>query len=240
MASSDEIYALMKYAMDPQAYEANYAKVKSDPGELWNKVGSVSGQVYTWPKSTYIAKPPFFDGFAMQPAAASTGVKDARALGIFGDSITTDHISPAGAIKDTSPAGQWLIRNKVMKADFNSYGARRGNHEVMMRGTFANVRIKNLMIPPQADGSRIEGGFTLYQPSGELMSIYDAAMKYIERRCADRRVRWRGIRHRIIARLGGQGHATARRQGGDRAQLRAYSSQQPGRYGGAAAAVHRQ
>ncbi len=177
--SSDEIYALMKYAMDPQAYEANYAKVKSDPGELWNKVGSVSGQVYTWPKSTYIAKPPFFEGFSMQPAAAPTGVKGARALGIFGDSITTDHISPAGAIKDTSPAGQWLIGNNVLKADFNSYGARRGNHEVMMRGTFANVRIKNLMIPQQADGSRIEGGFTLHQPSGELMSIYDAAMKYI-------------------------------------------------------------
>ena len=178
--SSDEIYALMKFAMDPDAYQQNYGKVKSDPGELWNKVGSVSGQVYTWPKSTYIAKPPFFDGFTMQPPAASTGVKGARALGIFGDSITTDHISPAGAIKDTSPAGQWLIGNNVMKADFNSYGARRGNHEVMMRGTFANVRIKNLMIPQQADGSRIEGGFTVRQPSGELMSIYDAAMKYIE------------------------------------------------------------
>ncbi len=178
--SSEEIHALMKFAMDPKAYEANYGKVKSDPGELWSKVGSVSGQVYTWPKSTYIARPPFFDGFTMQPAAVSTGVKGARALGIFGDSITTDHISPAGAIKDTSPAGQWLIANNVMKADFNSYGARRGNHEVMMRGTFANVRIKNLMIPSQADGSRIEGGFTLRQPSGEQTSIYDAAMKYIE------------------------------------------------------------
>ena len=178
--SSEEIYALMKFAMDPKAYEANYGKVKSDPGELWTKVGSVSGQVYTWPKSTYIARPPFFDGFTMQPAAVSTGVKGARALGIFGDSITTDHISPAGAIKDTSPAGQWLIANNVMKADFNSYGARRGNHEVMMRGTFANVRIKNLMIPAQTDGSRIEGGFTLRQPTGEQTSIYDAAMKYIE------------------------------------------------------------
>ncbi len=177
--SSDEIYALMKYAMEPHAYQANYAKVKSDPGELWNKVGSVSGQVYTWPKSTYIAKPPFFDGFTMKPGAAITGVKGARALGVFGDSITTDHISPAGAIKETSPAGQWLIGNNVLRADFNSYGSRRGNHEVMMRGTFANVRIKNLMIPQQTDGSRIEGGFTLHQPSGEQMSIYDAAMKYI-------------------------------------------------------------
>ncbi|MFO0204545.1 MAG: aconitate hydratase, partial [Betaproteobacteria bacterium] len=100
-------------------------------------------------------------------------------LGIFGDSITTDHISPAGSIKDSSPAGKWLLANGVVKADFNSYGSRRGNHEVMMRGTFANVRIKNLMIPAKADGARVEGGITLHQPSGEQMSIYDAAMRYI-------------------------------------------------------------
>jgi aconitate hydratase len=178
--SSDEVHALMKAAMDPQAYEANYGKVKSDPGELWKKVGSVSGQVYTWPTSTYIARPPFFDGFTLKPKHAELGVAAARALGIFGDSITTDHISPAGSIKDTSPAGKWLVDHKVTKADFNSYGARRGNHEVMMRGTFANVRIKNLMIPPQADGSRVEGGVTIHQPSGERMSIYDAAMRYIK------------------------------------------------------------
>jgi aconitate hydratase len=178
--SSEEVHALMKYAMDPKAFESNYGKVKADPGELWKKVGSVSGQVYTWPKSTYIARPPFFDGFRMKPAAAATGVRAARALGIFGDSITTDHISPAGSIKDTSPAGRWLIEHGVAKADFNSYGSRRGNHEVMMRGTFANVRIKNLMVPPKADGSRIEGGITTHQPSGEQMSIYDAAMRYMK------------------------------------------------------------
>jgi aconitate hydratase len=178
--SSEEVHALMKYAMDPKAFESNYGKVKADPGELWKKVGSVSGQVYTWPKSTYIARPPFFDGFRMKPAAAATGVRAARALGIFGDSITTDHISPAGSIKDTSPAGRWLIEHDVAKADFNSYGSRRGNHEVMMRGTFANVRIKNLMVPPKADGSRIEGGITTHQPSGEQMSIYDAAMRYMK------------------------------------------------------------
>ncbi len=178
--SSDEVHALMKYAMDPKAFESNYGKVKADPGELWKKVGSVSGQVYTWPKSTYIARPPFFDGFKMKPAAAANGVRAARALGIFGDSITTDHISPAGSIKDTSPAGRWLIEHNVGKADFNSYGSRRGNHEVMMRGTFANVRIKNLMVPPKADGSRIEGGITVHQPSGEQMSIYDAAMRYMK------------------------------------------------------------
>jgi aconitate hydratase len=106
-------------------------------------------------------------------------VRGAKALGIFGDSVTTDHISPAGSIKEQSPAGQYLIANGVPKVDFNSYGARRGNHEVMMRGTFANVRVKNLMLPPRADGTRIEGGYTLFQPSGEQLFIYDAAMKYV-------------------------------------------------------------
>jgi len=112
-------------------------------------------------------------------AGRAHDVKGARPLGIFGDSVTTDHISPAGSIKDTSPAGKYLIANGVPKVDFNSYGARRGNHEVMMRGTFANVRIKNLMIPPKADGTRLEGGVTVHQPDGEAMSIYDAAMRYI-------------------------------------------------------------
>jgi len=178
--SSDEVQALLKAALDPVAFEANYGKVKTEPGALWQKVGSVAGQVYTWPTSTYIAKPPFFDDFTLQPHHTDLGVSAARALGIFGDSITTDHISPAGSIKDTSPAGQWLIGNKVLKPDFNSYGARRGNHEVMMRGTFANVRIKNLMIPALPDGSRVEGGITIHQPSGEQMPIYDAAMRYIK------------------------------------------------------------
>ena len=177
--SSDEVYALMKFAMNPKVFRANYAQVQDNPGKLWQKVKGTKGQVYDWPTSTYIAEPPFFDGFSMQPAAAATGIRGARALGLFGDSITTDHISPAGSIKDTSPAGRWLLDNKVSKADFNSYGSRRGNHEVMMRGTFANVRIKNLMIPVAADGSRVEGGITIHQPSGEQMSIYDAAMRYV-------------------------------------------------------------
>jgi aconitate hydratase len=177
--SSDEVYALMKFAMNPKVFKANYAQVESNPGKLWEKVKGTKGQVYDWPKSTYIAKPPFFDDFTMEPKATSGNIKGARALGVFGDSITTDHISPAGSIKDTSPAGKWLIANGVAKADFNSYGARRGNHEVMMRGTFANVRIKNLMIPLTPDGSRVEGGITVHQPSGEQMPIYDAAMRYI-------------------------------------------------------------
>ena len=177
--SSDEIYALMKYAMNGKAFKANYDKVAKEPGKLWNAIKGTKGQVYDWPKSTYIAEPPFFEGFGMQPAVLEAGVKDARAMALFGDSITTDHISPAGSIKESSPAGIWLKAHGVQKADFNSYGSRRGNHDVMMRGTFANVRIKNLMIPAGADGSREEGGVTLFQPSGEKMFIYDAAMKYI-------------------------------------------------------------
>jgi aconitate hydratase len=178
--TSDEIYGLMKFAMDGKAFKKNYDKVKSDPGKLWEKIKGVKGNVYTWPKSTYIAEPPFFHDFAMQPQALDAGVKGARIMGLFGDSITTDHISPAGSFKETTPAGKYLLANGVMKADFNSYGSRRGNHEVMMRGTFANVRIKNLMLPAKADGSREEGGYTLYQPSDDRMAIYDAAMKYID------------------------------------------------------------
>jgi aconitate hydratase len=141
------------------------------------------------------AEPPFFENFAIESGAAGAGltsaggqngsesVRSARIMALFGDSITTDHISPAGSIKESSPAGLWLKANGVQKADFNSYGSRRGNHEVMMRGTFANVRIKNLMVPPLADGSREEGGLTLYQQPGPQQGskqfIYDAAMQYI-------------------------------------------------------------
>ncbi len=175
--TSDEVYKLMKLAMDPKAFKENYAKVKSKPGELWDDVKGSKGQVYDWPKSTYIARPPFFDGFTMTPKALDAGVKGAKIMALFGDSITTDHISPAGSFKETTPAGKYLLDNGVVKADFNSYGARRGNHEVMMRGTFANVRVKNLMLPPKADGSREEGGYTL--KDGQKMAIYDAAMAYI-------------------------------------------------------------
>ncbi|NUZ05244.1 aconitate hydratase [Piscinibacter koreensis] len=177
--SSDEVQALMKYAMNGKSFKANYDKVEHEPGKLWEKIRGVTGQVYNWPASTYIAEPPFFQGFTMTPQVTEAGVRGARTMALFGDSITTDHISPAGAIKEASPAGQWLKAHGVQKADFNSYGSRRGNHDVMMRGTFANVRIKNLMIPPGPDGSREEGGVTLFQPGGEKMFIYDAAMKYM-------------------------------------------------------------
>ena len=196
--TSDEIHALMKYAMNGEAFRANYAKVKTEPGELWENIHGVTGNAYTWPHSTYIAEPPFFNKFAMKIEAldeswtGATGqndaisVRNARIMALFGDSITTDHISPAGSIKASSPAGLWLQANGVQKVDFNSYGSRRGNHDVMMRGTFANVRIKNLMIPADKEGSREEGGVTLFHPSHrtpgsviEKMPIYDAAMKYM-------------------------------------------------------------
>lgn len=176
--SSDEIYALMKFAMNAKAFKENYDKVAKQPGKLWDAIKGVKGQVYNWPKSTYIAQPPFFEGFTMVPPALVSGVKGAKVMALFGDSITTDHISPAGSFKETTPAGKFLTENGVLKADFNSYGARRGNHDVMMRGTFANVRVKNLMLPARPDGSREEGGYTL--KDGLQTTIYDAAMAYIQ------------------------------------------------------------
>ncbi|MBY0410287.1 MAG: aconitate hydratase, partial [Burkholderiaceae bacterium] len=195
--TSDEIAALMQHAMNGKTFRENYAKVTTEPGKLWEKIKGVTGTTYTWPTSTYIAEPPFFDNFALKKVANSaygisargqkdsknTAVLGARTMALFGDSITTDHISPAGSIPQASPAGQWLMEHGVARGDFNSYGARRGNHEVMMRGTFANVRIKNLMIPPAANGAREEGGVTLFQAEGPLqgekMYIFDAAMQYL-------------------------------------------------------------
>lgn len=175
--TSQEIYDCMKFAMDPKTFRKLYSNL-GEANPLWKNISATPGQTYSWPTSTYIAEPPFFENFTMNPE--STGnITGARALGIFGDSVTTDHISPAGSIKPTSPAGTYLLERDVGVVDFNTYGARRGNHEVMMRGTFANVRIKNLMIEQKADGSRVEGGVTVHQPSGNQLPIYDAAMQYI-------------------------------------------------------------
>jgi aconitate hydratase len=167
--TTQEIHDCMKFAMDPKTFQRLYGDFTKD-NPLWMNIPAPSGQVYTWPASTYIAEPPFFKDFGMQPGKVE-GIAGAKILGIFGDSVTTDHISPAGSIKPTSPAGIFLQENDVSVLDFNSYGARRGNHDVMMRGTFANVRIKNLMLPGT------EGGMTLHK--GERLPIYDAAMKYI-------------------------------------------------------------
>jgi aconitate hydratase len=166
-----EINALMSAALDPETYRRLYRDF-AEQNPLWNEIPTSTGNVYEWdPNSTYIQEPPYFEGFS-NAVEDWRDVHGARPLAIFGDSVTTDHISPAGAIKASSPAGLYLQEKGVSIEDFNSYGSRRGNHEVMVRGTFANVRIKNLMVPG------VEGGVTLHQPDGERMSIYDAAMKY--------------------------------------------------------------
>ena len=171
--SAEEINALMPQAFNPEMYQRLYRDVTAE-NPLWDKVPSSTGVVYEWDKSsTYIQEPPYFEGFSLTPNGGGQ-ISKARALAIFGDSVTTDHISPAGSIKKDSPAGAYLISRGVDVKDFNSYGARRGTHDVMVRGTFANVRIKNLMVPG------VEGGVTKYQPSGETMPIFDAAMKYAE------------------------------------------------------------
>ncbi|NWG13183.1 MAG: aconitate hydratase AcnA [Acidobacteria bacterium] len=171
--SSQEIDALMSTAFDPETYRKLYGDF-ADQNPLWNEVPGGAGDVYAWdPESTYIQEPPYFEDFSMTPGRAAE-VLGARPLAVLGDSVTTDHISPAGSIKPSAPAGLYLQGRGVAIQDFNSYGARRGNHQVMLRGTFANVRIKNLMIPG------VEGGVTVHYPSGERMSIYDAAMRYQE------------------------------------------------------------
>jgi aconitate hydratase len=167
----DEVRDLMQQAFDSETYRRLYSSF-AEQNPMWNEIPATVGAVYEWDReSTYIQEPPYFEGFEMRPGAISE-INGARALAIFGDSVTTDHISPAGAIKPTSPAGLYLQEQGVAVADFNSYGARRGNDRVMTRGTFANVRIKNLMVPGT------EGGVTVHQPDGERMSIYDAAMQY--------------------------------------------------------------
>jgi aconitate hydratase len=170
--NSAEIQTVMKFAADPAVYRKLYSDLTKDL-PLWNAIKAPTGERYQWDDSTYIARPPFFD--AAVPKVGD--IKGAKALALMGDSVTTDHISPAGSFKPTTPAGKYLQEHHVAVKDFNSYGSRRGNHEVMMRGTFANVRIKNLMLPPNTDGSRVEGGYTLYK--GEQVAIYDAAMKHI-------------------------------------------------------------
>jgi aconitate hydratase len=167
----NEVNDVMRAAFDPETYRSLYSNF-ADQNPMWNEIPTTTGNVYQWDtQSTYIREPPYFEHFksGLEPIS---DIKNARPLAIFGDSVTTDHISPAGAIKPSSPAGVYLQQHSVEIRDFNSYGARRGNHEVMVRGTFANVRIKNLMVPG------VEGGVTVHQPEGERMSIYDAAMKY--------------------------------------------------------------
>ncbi|MDQ0257531.1 aconitate hydratase [Evansella vedderi] len=171
--SHAEIQEAMEKAVAPELFKKQYERVFDD-NEEWNKLESPEGDLYSFdPESTYIQNPPFFENLSPDPEDVKelTGL---RAVGKFGDSVTTDHISPAGSIAKDSPAGKYLIEKGLKPVDFNSYGSRRGNHEVMMRGTFANIRIKNQLAPGT------EGGYTTYWPTGEVMAIYDACMKYKE------------------------------------------------------------
>jgi len=169
--SNHEIQQLMRESLSPEMYRSRYANVFEGPKE-WQDIAITEGETYQWNSgSTYVQNPPYFTDMELEPGEV-TDVHNARPLLMLGDSVTTDHISPAGAFKPDTPAGEYLTERQVRPQDFNSYGSRRGNHEVMMRGTFANIRIRNEMVPG------VEGGFTKHQPSGEQMPVYDAAMRY--------------------------------------------------------------
>jgi aconitate hydratase A / 2-methylisocitrate dehydratase len=169
--SAKDVAAAVASSVDSAMFKKGYANVFLGDAN-WGAIKTPAGKIYTWDgKSTYVKNPPYFDGMTMTPAPL-TDIKGARALAVLGDSVTTDHISPAGNIAKSSPAAKYLMAQGVQAVDFNSYGARRGNHEVMMRGTFANIRLRNLLLPGT------EGGVTVHIPSGEQMSIFDASMKY--------------------------------------------------------------
>ena len=170
--SAGEIRDTVAEAVRKDMFEKNYANV-FEGDERWKAIKVPDEDRYTWPDSTYVRRPPFFEDMDPEPADGTEPIENARVLAKLGDSITTDHISPAGAIKKSSPAGKWLMENGVDAREFNSYGSRRGNHEVMMRGTFANVRLRNQLVDR-------EGGWTRHIPSDEEMPIYDAAMKYAD------------------------------------------------------------
>ena len=169
--TNEEIQQAVSASLNPDMFRAKYKNVFTQ-NEQWNQIPVPQGELYEWDeKSTYIANPPFFKDLAPQ-AGDIQNIKAARVMALMGDSVTTDHISPAGNIKADSPAGKYLLEHGVERKDFNSYGSRRGHHEVMMRGTFANIRIRNQVAPGT------EGGVTTYLPTDEVMSIYDASMKY--------------------------------------------------------------
>src|SRR6202011_4096250 len=169
--SDHEVQEALTRSIDSNMFRRSYAGVFTGD-ENWTSIKVPAGKRYTWDeKSTYVKNPPYFEGMTMTPAPLAD-VSGARALAVLGDSVTTDHISPAGNISKSSPAARYLVEQGVQPVDFNSYGARRGNHEVMMRGTFANIRLRNLLVPG------VEGGVTIHLPSNEQTSIYDAAMRY--------------------------------------------------------------
>jgi aconitate hydratase len=169
--SNEEVSEAMRSSVKSEHFKKRYSDVLKGDAQ-WQALATSKGDTFAWEKnSTYVRKPPYFENMPKEPLPLSN-IASARVLALLGDSVTTDHISPAGNISKSSPAAKYLVAQGVKPEDFNSYGARRGNHEVMMRGTFANIRLKNLLLPG------VEGGVTRYLPTGEQMSIYDAAMKY--------------------------------------------------------------
>ena len=230
--SEAEVAEVVGSVLDRAMFVESYATIL-DGDENWRALPAPTGDRYEWdPDSTYIRRPTFLEGITAT-APAVHDIDGARVLALLGDSVTTDHISPAGAIRRDGPAGKWLLEHGVAYADFNSYGSRRGNHEVMVRGTFANIRLRNRLAPGT------EGGVTVHLPESTPMTIYDAAMHVRDRRRAARRARGQGVRLGLVARLGGEGFAAARDPRRARRELRAHPPFEPGRDGPAAARVRR-
>ena len=228
--SQREIQDTILKSVRSEMFQTKYAEV-FEGDKTWSTLPVPTGDLYEWdPKSTYVKNPPYFLDMKVEPPPVAPIVK-ARVLAVLGDSITTDHISPAGSIKADSPAGRYLIERGVSVADFNSYGARRGNDEVMVRGTFANIRLRNRLAPGT------EGGWTRHLPDGEQMTIFDASRRYHRRGSPADRDRGQGIWLGFVARLGGQGAAVAGHPGGHRRKLRAHPPVEPGRHGDFAAPV---
>jgi len=228
----NEIEQTIEKCVRSEMFQKTYADVyKGD--ERWRSLSIPEGDLYVWENdSTYVKHPPYFEDTEKEPAPI-VPIRSARALAVLGDSITTDHISPAGSIKLNGPAGKYLIEQGVQYKDFNSYGARRGNHEVMIRGTFANVRLRNQLAPGT------EGGVTRHLPDGEVMSIFDAARRYEKEGVALVILAGKRVRLGLVTRLGGEGAAPPRRSRRHRRELRAHSPLEPGRNGRLAAAIRR-
>ncbi len=228
--SQKEVREAMANALDPALFREGYKTVFAGD-ERWQHLPVPEGNLYEWEEtSTYVQEPPFFQNLSPEPEPLSN-IADARVLVMVGDSVTTDHISPAGSIGKSSPAGEYLIEQGVKPHEFNSYGSRRGNHEVMIRGTFGNIRLRNQLVPER------EGFWTNYLPTGEEITIYDASLRYQESGDPAGDPGGQGVRDGIIARLGGEGHPAARCQSRARGELRADPPLQPGRDGRTALAV---
>ncbi len=235
--SPAEVQEVIDSAISQEMFTEDYADVFTGD-ERWRSLEVPAGRTFEWdPESTYVRRPPYFDGMGREPAPIED-INGARVLALLGDSVTTDHISPAGSIKEDSPAGEYLRERGVAKRDFNSYGSRRGNHEVMIRGTFANIRLRNLLLS-QANGTAVSGGYTrdFTRDGGPQETIYDAATHYAEAGVPLVVLGGAEYGYRLVAGLGGEGHRTAGCAGRDHPVVRADPPLQPDRDGRAAAAV---